>query len=274
MTHRAPDHPTLAEVELVASDLDGTLFTSERTVAAETIASLQRIAAGGVTVVAATGRSHWTAVPRLAPVGVIRWAICSNGSSLYDFETGDLVDRRLLGIEACRAIADLPTRLPGIGLGWEYEDGIHRDADFLTAQSGRGLRFLPEEPVLHLDPTRDINKVMVGHPDLDHDSLLAAVRPLLPDDLEVSSSGSSFIEITAPGVEKGTALQSLSERLDLDPSRAMAFGDQQNDLGMLAWAEFGYAMANAHPLVLLATDRRALHHDDHGVARVLDSLQH
>ncbi len=266
------DHPALADVRLVVSDLDGTLLDAGRVVAERTRQALRRVAAEGVTVVAATGRSHWTAVPRLAPIGVVRWIVCSNGSSLYDAEAGAVVDRTLLSSEACEAIRRLPTRLPGVGLGWEHGGGIHRDAGFLAIRQAEGMTMRPEEPVGELDLALGINKVMVGHRELGHDEILDAIRPLLPDDLEVSSSGASFVEVTAPGVEKGEALSRLSGRLGLDRRRAMAFGDQQNDLGMLGWAEFAYAMENAHPLVLAATDRRAPHHDDHGVAQVLESL--
>ncbi len=268
----SPDHPGLDDVHMVVSDLDGTLLDAERVVAERTRHALRRVAAEGITVVAATGRSHWTAAPRLAPIGVVRWIVCSNGSSLYDAEAGAVVDRTLMSTEACQAIRELPTRLPGVGLGWEYGGGIHRDAGFLAIRLAEGMTLQPEDPESELDLAMGVNKVMVGHRELGHDEILEAIRPLLPDDLEVSSSGASFVEVTAPGVEKGEALRRLSEQLGLDRRHAMAFGDQQNDLGMLGWAEYAYAMENAHPVVLATTARRAPHHDDHGVAQVLESL--
>ncbi len=89
---------------------------------------------------------------------------------------------------------------------------------------------------------------MIAHEELVLDELLDAVRPLLPPDLEVSSSGASFVEVTAPGVDKGAALARLADRLGLGAEHVVAFGDQHNDLAMLAWAGRGYAMANAHPV--------------------------
>lgn len=269
--------PSRDDVHLVASDLDGTLFDSSRQVSGRTIEALQAAAAAGLTVIAATGRSHWTAVPRLRPVGVIRWAVCSNGSSVHDLETDTLVERSVLSVEACDAIMALPSLLPGVGLAWELVDGVRHDEAFVQIRRGQGLTLNAEEPTDSLRSPHEmnnpeINKVMVGHAELDHDELLAVVRPLLPDDLEISSAGLTFIEITAPGVEKGATLDRLTDRLGISPDRSMAFGDQQNDLGMLAWSGYGYAMANAHPTVLAATTLRAPHHDDHGVAQVIESL--
>lgn len=52
----------------------------------------------------------------------------------------------------------------------------------------------------------------------------------------------------------------------------MAFGDMPNDLPMLAWAGTGYAMANAHPDVLAATDHVAPSNDEDSVAQVVERL--
>ncbi len=256
----------------VASDLDGTLFTSERQVAERTATTLRRVVAGGATVVAATGRSHWTAVSRLESVGAIRWAICSNGSTLFDFESMTVTDRRLLDAAACAAIADLRPVLPGVGLAWEHESGIDRDRAFVEQHRRRNGGHAFEEPSVPFDPGRALNKVLVGHDELDHDEILATIRPLLPNELEVSSSGAPFVEITAAGVHKGAALARLTDAMGVDPTEVVAFGDQQNDLAMLTWAGRGYAMANAHPSVLAATTLRAPHHEDHGVAQVLEAL--
>ena len=45
-----------------------------------------------------------------------------------------------------------------------------------------------------------------------------------------------------------------------------------NDLPMLRWAGFGYAMANAHAEVLAAADRVVGHHREDGVALALEAL--
>ena len=52
----------------------------------------------------------------------------------------------------------------------------------------------------------------------------------------------------------------------------MAFGDNNNDLEMLAWAGLGVAMGNAVPAALEVADEVTLHHDDDGVAIVVERL--
>ena len=63
--------------------------------------------------------------------------------------------------------------------------------------------------------------------------------------LEMVTSFAENLEFTAVGVNKGTAVQALSARLGLGPEQVMAFGDAGNDLEMLAWAGWSFAMANA-----------------------------
>ena len=53
------------------------------------------------------------------------------------------------------------------------------------------------------------------------------------------------MELTAPGVNKGSAVQALCARLGLAPEQVMAFGDAGNDLELLRWAGWSFAMGNA-----------------------------
>ncbi len=45
-----------------------------------------------------------------------------------------------------------------------------------------------------------------------------------------------------------------------------------NDIEMLTWAGTAYAMANAHPDVLAATDHRTESNNDDGVAAVIERI--
>lgn len=51
--------------------------------------------------------------------------------------------------------------------------------------------------------------------------------------------------MTAKGVDKSNALAGLCAELGIDRAEVMAFGDADNDLGMLEFAGYGTAMANA-----------------------------
>ena len=269
MPANQPDRP-----RLVASDLDGTLLGADGQVSARTAEVLRRVRASGVEVVAATGRSHRTAGPRLEPTGAVRWAVCSNGASLYDIETDELVKVNLFPAEVTDAFfGSILGRVPGSGLAWETPAGFQFDAMFrrLRPQFVGG-----RVPASQVEPTADtpadVLKVMLAHPELESDDLLAEVIPHLPDGVMATCSGAAFIELMAEGVDKAAGLAFLCEQLDVPAAAVVAFGDQLNDLPMLEWVGRGVAMANSHPQVLDATDHRADHHTDDGVATHLEAL--
>lgn len=64
-------------------------------------------------------------------------------------------------------------------------------------------------------------------------------------EIKVVTSGNDWIDFVQFGVNKGSALRILLEQLGISPEEMIAFGDQENDLEMLALAGRSYAMASA-----------------------------
>jgi hydroxymethylpyrimidine pyrophosphatase-like HAD family hydrolase len=116
-------------------------------------------------------------------------------------------------------------------------------------------------------------KVLARHEELAPQEFWAVAEEAVGERLVITwSSGTSLLEMSAPGVTKATTLALLCERLGIERSEVVAFGDMPNDLPMLSWAGTSYAMANAHPTVLDAADHVAPSNDEDGVARVLAGL--
>ena len=134
------------------------------------------------------------------------------------------------------------------------------------------------EPLRSVDPDGRISgrpvgpqiKVMVSLADRVRQEAVVAVQPLLPDGVEVATSGSLFTEVTASGVDKAFGLARLSERLGVPRSDVIAFGDNHNDLPMLRWAGTSVAMANSEPVAFDAAGERTLRNDEDGVAAFLE----
>ena len=78
------------------------------------------------------------------------------------------------------------------------------------------------------------------------------------------------MEITAPGVDKGEALKVLCEKLGIDASEVMAFGDADNDLGMLSWAGWSFAMGNGTDKTKAAAKYVTGRNSDSGVAQSVE----
>ena len=66
--------------------------------------------------------------------------------------------------------------------------------------------------------------------------------------------GVDFINVVAPGVSKGKALEVLASHLGVDRSEVIAVGDGINDISLLAAAGMAVAMGNAPDEVKAVAD--------------------
>ena len=261
---------------LIATDLDGTLLGPGAVLSDRTIAALAMAHAAGVPVVAATGRGWQSATEVLHEAHVIEHAVCSNGALQFDRIAGEIV--RFDAIErgaVARAAAAVLGAIDDVGLGWELSDGSF----------GWDETFLVHNPMLELrdghqcvealpvdDPPAEVLKILVSARGFGEEELFEHLHPHMPDDVETTASGISFVEITGRGVHKAKGLEILCDDLGIEAADVVAFGDNRNDLAMLEWAGVGYAMANANPALVAVADRVAPHHADDGVAQVIEAL--
>lgn len=263
-------------IQLVASDLDGTLLDADSRLAPRTITALRHAAAQGAEVVAVTGRSHWSSIELLRPAGCIRWIICSNGATVWDYEAEDVVHHRPLAANVVdEVLAAVVSAFPSVGLSWETPQGLFLNEQWIDNRRATDPRFqnrLPSPPVDFGFENGPVVKLMLAHHELTTYDWLDAVRPHLPDELSVSTSGATFVEVTRSDANKGDALAQLCATLGVEAHAAVAFGDHSNDLPMLSWVGRSYAMANADPRVLDIADHTAPPHHEDGVAQVLETL--
>jgi hydroxymethylpyrimidine pyrophosphatase-like HAD family hydrolase len=260
-------------IRLVATDLDGTLLGPDGRLSARTVAAIRAAHEAGITVVAATGRSHHTALARVAAAEAVRYVICSNGASLYDRHAGAVVSHHPIAERSLPQLVDVLRReLGGTCFGWEQPDGFGWESDFVHMRpevEGTPASVVPR----FIAPWPDyVSKVFVGHRDLHRDHLLAAVTPHLVDGLVATCSGARFVEVTGAGVDKAFGVARLCAELGIAPDEVLAIGDHLNDVAMLRWAGRGVAMGGAHPAVLAAAGEQAPGCADDGVACVLESL--
>lgn len=287
---------------LLASDLDGTLLTSQGAVSELNRAALERAKNAGIEVVFITGRpARWIdAVCR--QTNHQGFVIGGNGAFVADMQKREVIHRVELAPEIALAAVDrIRTvhpdsqfaaersflRMPIARMtGNDYKDmqaTSLSELEFATCPDYlRDPWIFPEVPVLpvrELASQNDITKLTVkpGRPEKwTPDSWLAEIRPLVSDLVQTTHAGQtlSLVEISALGITKGSALQTLAQQLGVEQHETVAVGDMPNDLEMLNWAGAGWAVANAHPEVLAATSNHLPDHDADALAVLVDRLVH
>jgi len=89
-------------------------------------------------------------------------------------------------------------------------------------------------------------------------------------DISVTSSWGDNIELMKRGAGKGKALEMYARRHGIAKEEIMSFGDQINDMDMLAASGWPVAMENAVDGLKKSARLIAPHHDRSGVGRILN----
>ncbi|MBB6348718.1 HAD-IIB family hydrolase [Nonomuraea muscovyensis] len=255
---------------IVATDLDGTLLDSAGAVSPRTRRALRLAREAGAEIVFVTARAPRGVDPIAENAGVGGLAVCSNGAIVYDLGSREIVARHDLAPgTAAHVVETLAEALPGVAFAGETGTGLLAEPGYGVAHA-HDARHRREVASLRecADP---VVKLLVWSRDHLVDDMFTAAVAAVDGQAEVTHSGvGGLLEISAAGVTKAGTLAGLCAERGVDPAEVAAFGDMPNDLAVLAFAGAGYAMANAHHLVLAAVERRTLSNDEHGVAVVLE----
>lgn len=261
-------------VRLIATDLDGTLFGPDHRPAPRTVDAINAAHAAGIHICAATGRSWFRGLDLAMSTGArLDHFVGSNGGHRVHAPTRVLEERLVFAADTVHEVlAGVRAQLGSVGFGFELNDDMMWDDRFvqLSPVNLDGQRRDAADMPLHRFD--EIGKMFVAHPELTTLDLVDAVGPIVPDEINVTTSGVSFIELTPPGADKGAAVGRLADQLEIDPSEVLAFGDNQNDLTLLAWAGRGVAMGNALPMVKAVANEVTLTNEEYGVAAVIEEL--
>lgn len=275
-------------VKLIAMDMDGTLLLPQprvQPISDGCIRALHRADEAGIHLAIASGRVADDAgffaldmdLPNVHILGV-------NGSCCLDRPMGQVSENHTLPLPTAQAILDLLTER-GLAYGVfcpfdlvlskrdvsEEEVRLHWGT-YLLRESCRCRVHMGGEGLAEA-MAKGVNKLLV----LDDrgQEVLSPVRSLLEQcfpEIEVTSSWINNLEINPRGVNKGSALTALADRLGIPMSQVMAIGDQGNDLPMLACAGYAVAMGNSAPEVLAQATHVTLSNAEDGVAAAIRCL--
>lgn len=260
------DDETLKKIDnvrAIASDVDGTLLTSQQTIHPRTRQAVLRAMGSPKHFFVATGKSRKGAFNSL---GVEMATLLKNvpGVFLQGLYTvdgeGNVVFEQKLTKGAIKAVEQLAAEC---NVNLVAYDG---DSLYSTGMSD-AVRSLSErygEPTVKLLPMplseyeNGFHKILLA--DENVDMLKTIVRPKLDALAEenaatVTQAMPTMLEWLPEGCSKAVGVSKLCEALGIDPTtELLAMGDAENDLDMLKMASIGVAVGNASPVAREAAD--------------------
>ncbi len=260
---------------LICTDLDGTLFNSNREISQENRQAIEYFKANGGYFTFITGRMPFYAQKAYEGIDPNCPFGCNNGGALYDHRKQEYVWRLELNEEALTLAEDVSRQLPEVG--WHIA-AFQRTYFCVDSPFMVGFRERTKvKYCVRADRPAGEPMAKIAFCDDNYD-LITRVKGLvdrhpLADRFELIRSENAIYEIMPIGANKGTALRKLTELLGLDPKNTVAIGDYDNDVKMLQAAGCGVAVANASPNAKAAADHITVSNDDHAIAAVIGALE-
>ena len=281
--------------DLVAFDLDGTVYVNHaRHIRPRVLRAFEAAHEAGVMLAVASGRPQGMLGPDLTGVPWLDWSITVNGACVSNAKTGEIASARTMPLDQARDIVACVRSL-GSGVaqgGWslfapgvagfdrelsrvKFRDRGARDdgsTNFSFVENalanGQEVEEIPTIDDALAGLSTDVYKLGIMLDTVEEtDAAMDALRASSAlGDLELALTGPTELEITQMGVNKGSALSILCEKLGVDESRAVAFGDSGNDATFAESACTFVAMGNATPEIKAVADEECPADADDGVA--------
>jgi hypothetical protein len=236
-------------IKVIALDIDGTLFNAHEDIMPLTRKMLMKAHQEGITLILASGRSihglHSLASRLDFPLENTVF-IGYNGASIVEASTQKILYQSIIDQDLAVSILQSTRQHPVtvmIPVGDEIwvEEDQNPLVQYEAQTENLKLRLAQDISKLSLYPI----KIMIASDKANLKAYYDQLPKALHDQAIFGRSGDVYIDVTNLGCDKGSALKRFCELKEFDPSEVIAFGDNYNDLSMIAYAAYGIAMGNA-----------------------------
>ena len=259
-------------IRLIATDMDDTLLGPGGELSERTKAAVAEAMRRGVLFALASGRMPQAMRETATQLQVNCPAIAYNGGMIADLAGGTVVRSWPVPQGLAREAAKIAEELGGHVQAYKNGTYYFAENNEYARAYGDSIRLYGQEAGEKLSKwfTGDADKLLViGQPEQISQWVLK-MQAHFGERLSCAVSRPNYIEVFRSGVDKAVALQELAASYGLKPDEVAAFGDGENDLGMVQWAGHGYIMANARPQVLAKAPAIAPSNAQDGLAQVLE----
>ena len=261
----------MTRIALVVSDVDGTLVTRDKVLTDAAKGAVRRLKEAGIGFTIVSSRPTLGMHFLIEPLALNLPFGSFNGSSIVDPALKPIEQHVLAAATAQRGIDVLAQFGVDIWL-FTSEQWLTRNPDGeYVPHEKRAIR---HDPVIVEDFTPYLTgacKIVGASSDA---ALLqrceAAMQAAVGTQATAVRSQSYYLDVTPPGHDKGTFVESIARRLGIPAGAVATIGDMQNDLPMFSWSGVSFAMGNATDDVKKRATHVTASNDDDGFAKAMD----
>ena len=237
----------------VFTDLDGTLLNSESRISESNLQKLIHLRKNKVLVVAATGRTLYSAKKVISKDCPFDYLIFSSGAGIVNWQTQQIVHSNFLNktqvISAAKLLKSLDLdfsihypipdnhcfySFPSSSPCTDFLARVSMYKNYVHSKSYEEIPKATQLLAISIDGPQIIDKIKTNLSSL---SIIRATSPL--DHVH------TWIEIFPAGVSKGDAARWLCENQRIPRENTMGIGNDYNDLHLLSWTSNSYMVQNA-----------------------------
>jgi Cof subfamily protein (haloacid dehalogenase superfamily) len=268
----------MTKTALVVSDVDGTLLTKEKLLTERAINAVRKLHEAGIGFTITSSRPTIGMRFLIEPLGITLPIGAFNGSCIVDPELKP-VEQHLIPEAATRRALEVLVEF-GVD-AWLFTNDRWLVRDRGGAYVAHEEHTIRHEPTVVADFTpyfASACKIVGASADAAGlQRCEAAMQEALGAQATAIRSQSYYLDITPPGVNKGTFVQAIAHRLGISTDAVATIGDMQNDLAMFHVSGTAFAMGNATDDVKQQATHVTASNEDEGFAKamemILDSLQ-
>ena len=263
----------MTRIALVVSDVDGTLLTKDKMLTDGAKAAVQRLHEAGVGFTIVSSRPTIGMDFLIEPLAIKLPVGAFNGSSTVDPQMNP-VEQHLIPVSSVERSLEILNQF-GVDI-WLFTN------DQWLTRNGDGEYVAHEKHTIKHDATivADFTPYLarackiVGSSS-DPDLLVrceAAMRDALGAQALAVRSQSYYLDITPPGVDKGTFVKAMAQRLGISTDAVATIGDMQNDIAMFRVSGLSFAMGNATDDVKSHATHVTASNEDEGFAKAMETI--
>ncbi|WP_207426136.1 HAD family hydrolase [Pedobacter sp. SYSU D00535] len=260
-----------SNIKLVATDVDGTLANPQHQLSGEFYSLFQQLQELGILFVAASGRQYFNLIKTFERVKDDVIFVAENGGYVVQKDQELMVQPT--DPDLVKRILKEAGSLPGteVVLCGKKQAYIENDTPRFLEQVK--MYYDKYELVESLEHVKDDDFLKIAICDFE-----GAERNSFQhfkqyrESMQVTVSGKIWLDIADKATNKGHAIEYLQSKFNIGPEETIAFGDYQNDIGMLGRAAFSYAVENAHPDVKAAAKYTTKNNSSLGVEEILKQV--
>lgn len=264
---------TTIPFKAVAVDMDGTFLTEKKTFDHQLFGKiLKKLQANNIPFISATGnqliRSHEYFQEFTEGIDYVS----ENGAILE--ADGKVIKRTALDYDIAQKLLHfIQTKYPEaiIMVSAEHHCYILKSMDKATKDDIRIYYRKVEEidKFTDIDPSDAILKVCLTADDELATIIQDRFNEKYGDYVRGTSSGNMTIDLVHKGINKAKGVADMLKYYGIEQKDLIAFGDGENDIGMLEACGYSYAMENANAKTKAVAKYEAPSNDENGVLKVL-----